>query len=609
MTSRISSSSRQLPIVPTPDTIDKEPLSLKELDLEDQDITEYNKNDSYDEKGANDHITSGGKDDATGVDDDDAIFDVAVTKIDGSNHILKDTTNTNQSKKKCLYASIIALVLVLAVVIGVVVGTKEARQADTTNPSSGINEDSVASSYICSTTSSTCASVTNVNGTFVSQAVGATMRGDELMDLFGMALSVNCDGSMIAVGSSQHDNRSGYVKVYHWVSTTATSSVEDMSSNSGNANTVGDWVQLGQTLLGNLGSPDQFGHSVSLSANGLRLAVGGRFAGTTLANGTVVDNVGSVQVFELSGNHFSSDTQWEPVGQVLVGEAGDDQSGRSIQLNWDGTRLAVGASGNDETASDAGHVRVYEWVDSADITNSWLQLGSDIDGEAEGDTSGCSVSLSADGSVVAVGAYKNDVEDSIDAGHVRVFVYNDDQQDWVQLGSDIDGSENGDWTGLAMALSGDGTRIVIGAEGNNMRFLPGVSRVYDFINGTEWVQVGDDLQGGGYAVDISFDGRRVAIGSNRGADMGANTGQILVYEYTGEGGATSTSSSSFEWTSILASSIIGDQQGSMFGSSVVLSSDGSRLVGAAPASSGNSTDASVEYVGSVSTYDLCPMED
>ena len=37
-----------------------------------------------------------------------------------------------------------------------------------------------------------------------------------------------------------------------------------------------------------------------------------------------------------------------------------------------------------------------------------VKLGADIDGEAAGDYSGTSVSLSSDGSRVAIGAYKND---------------------------------------------------------------------------------------------------------------------------------------------------------------------------------------------------------
>ncbi|CAM9089731.1 unnamed protein product [Chrysoparadoxa australica] len=38
----------------------------------------------------------------------------------------------------------------------------------------------------------------------------------------------------------------------------------------------------------------------------------------------------------------------------------------------------------------------------------WVQLGQDIDGEAAGDSSGLSVSINADGTVVAIGAPGND---------------------------------------------------------------------------------------------------------------------------------------------------------------------------------------------------------
>jgi len=40
---------------------------------------------------------------------------------------------------------------------------------------------------------------------------------------------------------------------------------------------------------------------------------------------------------------------------------------------------------------------------------SWTQIGSDIDGEAASDNSGQSVSLSSDGSTVAIGGRYNEV--------------------------------------------------------------------------------------------------------------------------------------------------------------------------------------------------------
>ena len=60
-------------------------------------------------------------------------------------------------------------------------------------------------------------------------------------------------------------------------------------------------------------------------------------------------------------------------------------------------------------------MRVYEYSGS-----SWTQLGADIDGEAAYDYSGYSVSLSSDGTIVAIGALIM-MEMDLDSGHVRVY--------------------------------------------------------------------------------------------------------------------------------------------------------------------------------------------
>ena len=90
-------------------------------------------------------------------------------------------------------------------------------------------------------------------------------------------------------------------------------------------------------------------------------------------------------------------------------------SGYSASMSSDGKRVAIGAYRNDGTDTDAGHVRVY-----AESGGTWTQVGSDIDGEAAGDWSGYSVSISSDGTRVAIGAHKNDGTGT-DAGHVRVY--------------------------------------------------------------------------------------------------------------------------------------------------------------------------------------------
>ena len=122
---------------------------------------------------------------------------------------------------------------------------------------------------------------------------------------------------------------------------------------------------------------------------------------------------------------------WSQIGSDIDGEAVCDRSGTSVALSADGSVVAIGAPENDGNGDNSGQVRLYR-----NVGGSWSQIGSDIDGEALGDSSGSSVALSADGSVVAIGAIKNDGNGSI-SGQVRL--YRNVGGSWSQIGSDIDG--------------------------------------------------------------------------------------------------------------------------------------------------------------------------
>jgi hypothetical protein len=109
------------------------------------------------------------------------------------------------------------------------------------------------------------------------------------------------------------------------------------------------------------------------------------------------------------------DSEWIKLGGDIDGEAAEDRSGASVSLSSDGNTVAIGAMYNGGNGIDSGHVRVYKYIDS-----EWIKLGIDIDGEAAGDRSGWSVSLSSDGTTVAIGAPFNNGND-IGGGHVRVY--------------------------------------------------------------------------------------------------------------------------------------------------------------------------------------------
>ena len=150
---------------------------------------------------------------------------------------------------------------------------------------------------------------------------------------------------------------------------------------------------------------------------------------------------------------------WVQIGTDIDGEAAGDQFGRSVGLSADGQVVAIGAIRNDGNGSNSGHVRVYE-----NNNGSWVQIGADIDGEVAVDLSGWSVSLSADGKVVAIGARVNDGNGS-SSGHVRL--YENNNGSWVQIGTDIDGEAAGDGSGFSVGLSADGQVVAIGANLND----------------------------------------------------------------------------------------------------------------------------------------------
>ena len=265
---------------------------------------------------------------------------------------------------------------------------------------------------------------------------------------------------------------------------------------------------------------------MSLSSDGKTLAVG--------ANANDNENgeaAGHVRVFSLDDDDGSS---WKQLGQDIDGESGGDNSGKSVSLSADGNIVAIGADWNDGNGEDSGHVRVYQ-MDEA--SSSWQQLGQDIDGEAAGDRSGISVSLSSDGKIVAIGANYNDGNGK-EAGHVRVYQMDDASSIWKQLGQEIDGESADDGSGVSVTLSDDGKMVAIGANGNDRNGdLAGHVRVYHMDDtGSSWAQVGEDINGesagdqSGWSVSLSADGRTVAIGSIFNDDNGEDSGHVRVFE-------------------------------------------------------------------------------
>jgi hypothetical protein len=271
--------------------------------------------------------------------------------------------------------------------------------------------------------------------------LGGDIGGEASKVLFGYSVSMSSDGESVAIGAPGNGN--GHVRVYRYDDSTG-------------------WVQLGGAIDG-VANKDRSGNSVSLSADGTRIAIG---ADRNNGNGK---NAGHVRVHQ----YDLVKKEWGQLGVDIDGEAKKDFSGYSVAMSADGTTVAIGAIQNDDNGSNTGHVRVYRYSEG----NGWKQLGGDIGGEASNDLSGYSVALSEDGTTVAIGAPANvDLK-----GHVRIYylINADDlaMAEWSKIGEDIDGLSNGDLTGSSVAISLDGTTVAVGAPGSNG--FKGRVRVYE----------------------------------------------------------------------------------------------------------------------------------
>ena len=251
--------------------------------------------------------------------------------------------------------------------------------------------------------------------------------------------------------------------------------------------------------------------------------------------------------------------QWVQVGDDIDGENPDDLSSFSVALSSNGAGLAIGAFGNDDGGSDAGHVRVY-----VNAGGGWEQRGSDLDGLTAGDGFGWSVSLSADGTILAVGARFTNGANGSNSG--RVHVYKWIANSWQPMGAPIDGEAAGDDFGYSVALSADGTILVVGSLANRAAELE-VGQVKIFAwTGTKWSQRGNDLDGQssgewfGHTVALSSDGSIVACGGDQWLHPGP--GYVRVYSWTGS-----------TWRQI-GSTLVGLVATDEFGTSVSLSGDG-----------------------------------
>jgi len=279
----------------------------------------------------------------------------------------------------------------------------------------------------------------------------------------------------------------------------------------------GNWNQLGNDLIGQQAG-DYFGASLDMSADGSTIIIGAYQSGLT------VFPPGYAKIYGFQSG------SWIQLGSQINGTTNGDEAGKSVSMNADGSIIAISSPLNDGNGFDSGRVRVFE------IQNgSWIQIGNTIFGQAAEDKLGnttsanSAISLSSDGSRIAVGSERHKINGEA-VGQVRIFELQNNA--WVQLGQDIDGSFKDGAFGVTVSLNTPGDVVIIGAPFANSL---GEIKIFKLVNGT-WLQQGETMVGNevndwtGWCVDINSLGDIIIFGSPFTDDNGDNTGKVQIFK-------------------------------------------------------------------------------
>ncbi|WP_018209074.1 YDG domain-containing protein [Sinorhizobium medicae] len=477
-------------------------------------------------------------------------------------------------------------------------------------------------------------------------------------DQFGISVSLNAAGNRLAVGAIGDDgsggtsvSRAGAVYLFSFTDTTFSNGT--LEAVLGKGYTDGKNVDVAA-----LAPDDQFGISVSLNAAGNRLAVGA--IGDDGSGGTSVSRAGAVYLFSFTDAAFSGGTLEAVLGKGYTGGknvdvvalGATDFFGRSVSLNAKGDRLAAGANlddGSGNQVSNSGAVYLFSFT-NAEFSGGSIEavIGKGYTGGKNVDVAtlevldafGSSVSLNADGDLLAVGPFLDDGSGNgvRDSGAVYLFSFTDTKFSGGLLEAVIGkGYSNGknvnvdalgvnDGFGGSVSLNGAGDRLAVGANlddgfGNRVKDS-GAVYLFSFTDaafsgGTLEAVIGKGYTGGknvdvaalenddwfGHSVSLNASGDRLAVGANLDDGFGngvKDSGAVYLFSFTDAafsgGGLKAVIGRGYDNTTgdknVDVAALESDDR---FGSSVSLNAAGDRLAVGAPGD-GSVVEAGAAYL-------------
>ncbi len=181
--------------------------------------------------------------------------------------------------------------------------------------------------------------------------------------------------------------------------------------------------------------------------------------------------------------------EYNQVGQDLVGKARFDGF-QMVDINDEGNMIIVGAPGSGGNGYIYnGQVLVFKYDDDEDL---WVQLGQDLNGRDDYESFGQSVVISGNSKRVAAGGPGYGDIPRTPNGSIRVFEYNETTEEWELVGQEIIG-EGVSYLGSSLDMNFEGNVVATGCRDDA---IARVFKLEDNDDVQQWVKLGRDLEGG-----------------------------------------------------------------------------------------------------------------
>jgi microcystin-dependent protein len=327
------------------------------------------------------------------------------------------------------------------------------------------------------------------------------------MRLFGTSISISEDGNTIVVGTPRLDP---FFNVYD-------GGVAYIFTRSGTT-----WTEQAKLIANDMTVYDYFGQSVSISGNGNTVIVGAYSKNANMFS----QSTGAAYIFTRSGSTW---TEQEKL--VASDPAWYDYFGKAVAISADGS-TAFAQAANEDTSPNNDNGAVYVFTNSG---TSWTEQAKLLASDAASyENFGNSISASEEGNTVVIGSSFKTTTPNDQNGAVYVFTRSGStwNEEAKLIASDTESYEA---FGSSVSISADGDTIVVGAEAENTAPSYGNGAAYIFTRSSStWTQQAkllatnlDSSDTFGRSVSISADKSTVIVGSVFGEPN--DTGSIYVF--------------------------------------------------------------------------------